>query len=92
LGWRGTSVRYRTPTRGEEQYTVLLTAYQENSPFDPPEEAHDGYVSLHSVLAHYLQRPQRQTPHMKDMDFAFPSFKARGRALARTRLENGLRI
>jgi integrase len=42
-------------------------------------EALDGYVPLHPVLAHYLQRWHSQTPHTKDMDFVFPSFKACGR-------------
>jgi len=42
-------------------------------------EASDGYVPLHPVLAHYLHQWHSQTPHMKDMDFVFPSFKAYGR-------------
>jgi integrase len=42
-------------------------------------EASDGYVPLHPVLAHYLQRWHSQTPHTKDVDFVFPSFKACGR-------------
>jgi integrase len=42
-------------------------------------EASDGYVPLHPVLAHHLRQWHRQTPHKKDTDFVFPSFKARGR-------------
>jgi integrase len=42
-------------------------------------EASDGYVPLHPVLANYLHRWHSQTPHTKDADFVFPSFKASGR-------------
>jgi integrase len=42
-------------------------------------EASNGYVPLHPVLAHYLQRWHSQTPHKKDTDFIFPSLKACGR-------------
>jgi integrase len=42
-------------------------------------EASDGYVPLHPVLAQHLRQWHRQTPHKKDWDFVFPSFKACGR-------------
>lgn len=42
-------------------------------------EASDGFVPLHPVLANHLQQWRCQTPHKKDTDFVFPSFKARGR-------------
>jgi integrase len=42
-------------------------------------EASDGYVPLHPVLANHLQQWRCQTPHKKDTNFVFPSFKARGR-------------
>jgi integrase len=42
-------------------------------------EASDGYVPLHPVLANYLRQWRSQTPHEKDTDFVFPSFKALGR-------------
>jgi integrase len=42
-------------------------------------EASDGYVPLHSVLAHHLQDWHRLTPHGKDTDFMFPSLKMEGR-------------
>jgi len=42
-------------------------------------EASDGYVPLHLVLAHHLRQWHSQTPHKKDTDFVFPSFKECGR-------------
>ena len=39
-------------------------------------EASDGYVPLHPILANHLQQWRCQTPHTKDTDFVFPSFKA----------------
>jgi len=42
-------------------------------------EASDGYVPLHSVLAHHLRDWHTHTPYAKDTDFVFPSLKARGR-------------
>ena len=42
-------------------------------------EASDGYVPLHPVLANHLRRWHSETPHAKDADFVFPSFKASGR-------------
>jgi integrase len=42
-------------------------------------EASDGYVPLHPVLAHHMRQWHSQTPHKKDTDFVFPSFKECGR-------------
>jgi integrase len=42
-------------------------------------EASDGYGPLHPVLANHLQQWRCRTPHKKDTDFVFPSFKSRGR-------------
>jgi integrase len=42
-------------------------------------EASDGYVPFHPVLAHHLRQWRSETPHTKDTDFVFPSFKASGR-------------
>jgi integrase len=42
-------------------------------------EASDGYVPLHSVLAHHVRDWHTHTPYAKDTDFVFPSLKARGR-------------
>jgi integrase len=42
-------------------------------------EASNGYVPLHPVLANHLRHWRSQTPHKKDTDFVFPSFKASGR-------------
>jgi len=42
-------------------------------------EASDGYVPFHPVLAHHLRQWRRETPHTKETDFVFPSFKASGR-------------
>jgi integrase len=42
-------------------------------------DASDGYVPLHSVLAHHLHYWQAHTPYAKDADFVFPSLKAGGR-------------
>ena len=39
----------------------------------------DGYVPLHSVLAHHLHDWLTNSPYAKDMDFVFPSLKAAGR-------------
>lgn len=39
----------------------------------------NGFVPLHSVLAHYLRDWQAQTPYAKDTDFVFPSLKAYGK-------------
>jgi integrase len=42
-------------------------------------DASDGYVPLHSVLAHHLHDWHAHTPYAKATDFVFPSFKAQGR-------------
>ncbi len=42
-------------------------------------DASDGYVPLHSVLAHHLKEWHAQTPYAKDTDFVFASFKAHGK-------------
>lgn len=42
-------------------------------------DASDGYVPLHSVLAHHLHEWHAQTPYAKDTDFVFASFKAHGK-------------
>jgi integrase len=42
-------------------------------------DASDGYVPMHSVLAHHLHEWHAQTPYAKDTDFVFPSFKAQGK-------------
>jgi integrase len=41
-------------------------------------ETSDGYVPVHPVLAHHLREWYIQTPYRKEIDFVFPSFKARG--------------
>ena len=43
-------------------------------------EASDGYVPLHTVLAHFLREWRSQTPYAADGDFVFPSIRAKGRA------------
>jgi integrase len=42
-------------------------------------EASDGYVPMHSVLADHLQEWHSHTPYAKDTDFVFPSLKAQGK-------------
>ena len=42
-------------------------------------DASDGYVPMHSVLAHNLHEWHAQTPYAKDTDFVFPSSKMEGK-------------
>ncbi len=42
-------------------------------------ESSDGYVPLHPLLAESLQQWRQQTPYAKEMDFVFPSMKAKGK-------------
>ena len=42
-------------------------------------DASDGYVPLHPALAGHLRAWQGQTPHVKAMDFVFPSMRTRGK-------------
>ena len=42
-------------------------------------EASDGFVPMHSVLAAFLGEWQTQTPHGKDTDFVFPSLRRNGK-------------
>lgn len=42
-------------------------------------ESSDGYVPLHPLLAAQLRQWRQQTPYAKEMDFVFPSMKAKGK-------------
>jgi integrase len=42
-------------------------------------DASDGYVPLHPVLAEHLREWRERSPHSKDPDFVFPSFKSKGK-------------
>ena len=42
-------------------------------------DASDGYVPLHPLLAEHLRDWRERSPHSKDMDFVFPSFKCKGK-------------
>jgi integrase len=42
-------------------------------------EASDGYVPLHPILAAHLRSWRKQSLYSKDVDFVFPSLRARGR-------------
>jgi integrase len=42
-------------------------------------ESSDGYVPLHPLLAAQLRQWREQTPYAKEMDFVFPSMKAKGK-------------
>ena len=42
-------------------------------------EASDGFVPMHSVLAAFLLEWHEQTPYGKDTDFVFPSLRAEGK-------------
>jgi integrase len=75
--------------RWEEEPIRVSNRWVKGKDRETKAEASDGYGSLHPVLAHYLQQWHRQTPHMKDTDFGFPSWDARGRGPTSTHLENG---
>jgi integrase len=42
-------------------------------------ESSDGYVPLHPLLAAQLRQWRQWTPYAKEMDFVFPSMKAKGK-------------
>jgi integrase len=42
-------------------------------------EASDGYVPLHTLLSYCLLRWREHTPYAKELDFVFPSMKAKGK-------------
>src|SRR5271163_2276835 len=42
-------------------------------------DASDGYVPLHPLLAGPLREWQQKTPYAKELDFVFPSVRAKGR-------------
>jgi integrase len=63
----------------EEERIRVSKCWEKGTDGETKTEASDGYVPFHPVLAHHLLQWRSETPHTKDTDFVFPSFKASGR-------------
>jgi integrase len=63
----------------EEERIRISKRWAKGKDGETKTEASDGYVPLHTVLAHFLREWRVQTSYATDEDFVFPSSRAKGR-------------